>query len=802
MNFDTCSYEVIKPEKNQSTIIMSVTILFVLEHTVTVHVLDTDYTLNEGDILMVNPGVEYSYKETADAIVGIALFSMKLLNSVMNGKSVLFYCNSVDDKTRSYEDIRAIFYNLTEDYLYGRRQSDCRIDSNLYLLLDTLIEHYQTENLNEAQGNPDNDIRMQQMMQYIIGNLDQEVNLTALADSMFVSASTLSRIFKKNTGVYFADYVTKLRLQQSLLLLSGTDQNITQIALTCGFTNSTSFNRAFRKEMNMSPTKYRETHSDEVKERDIQKEKIEDEIRVRLEKNPTFNSTNKLSGDISVDILDNPGRFYEKPWDKMINGGSIDDLTHANMQYHVQYVSDKLHFKYVRVWSLFSTKLMITDGSGRNKCNFNMVDTALDFLVSNHLKVFLSLGRRPDMAAVSGGDVYKHDDYIPFVSKKAWQTALTEFFSHILERYGLNEVSGWAFELTFLPFYPFEKSRLWEHDPFSVEEAYDHLYKLVRQKTPGAEIGGFGIDISSDWERVSELYTHVVKKNEVPDFASFLLFPYDNVFDADGKYTRKVSKDRNQDILRVKEMRTLMEQTGLSDKKLYIIEFNESISNRNYVNDSCFRAAYIASRAEALLDNVDMMSVMCASDWISNYMDSMDILNGSIGLISKDRIKKPAYYALAFLNALGKTLLSHGKNHIITKADNGEVQMLLFNSSWFSAGYFLGPEEIPLQKIKSGAFFDEAPLELNVEILNMPKNKTWYVKKRILNRNHGSILDEWEKFQYESRLTRSDVKYLESISEPKMTLEKAYVDREGNLANMHIELKPHELCLVKIFSMD
>ena len=155
----------------------------------------------------------------------------------MKGKSVVFYCNSVADKTRSYEDIRSIFYHMTEELLYGARQSDCRIDSSLYMLLDTLIEHYQTENLNEAQGNPDNDIRMQQMMQYIIGNLDQEVNLTYLAESMFVSASTLSRIFKKNTGVYFADYVTRLRLQQSLMLLSGTDQNMTQIALSCGFTN-------------------------------------------------------------------------------------------------------------------------------------------------------------------------------------------------------------------------------------------------------------------------------------------------------------------------------------------------------------------------------------------------------------------------------------------------------------------------------------------------------------------------------------------------------------------------------------
>ena len=802
MNFDTCSYDVIKPIKNDSSMTMSLTLLFVLEDSITVHVLEDNFTLHEGDVLMINPGVEYSYKETGDAIVGVALFTMKMINSVMNGKSVVFYCNSVADKTRSYEDIRTIFYNMTEEFLYATRKSDCRIDSSLYLLLDTLIENYQTENLNEAQGNPDNDIRMQQMMQYIIGNLDQEVNLTDLAESMYVSASTLSRIFKKNTGVYFADYVTRLRLQQSLMLLSGTDQNMTQIALACGFTNSTSFNRAFRKEMNMSPTQYRELHSDDKKKKEEEKAKVGGEIRERLENNALIHGNNKLIGEIVEDLDENQGETYEKVWNKIINAGSVSDLNQANMQFHIQYLCEQLHFTSVRIWTLFSTKLMITDGSGKKKCNFNMVDTALDFLVNNHLKVFMSLGRRPDMAALSKGDVYKQNDYIPFVSKKAWEIAITEFFNHILERYGLKEVSKWFFELTFIPVYPEDKARLWEGDPFSIEEAYDYIYKLVRKKIPGAEIGGFGGAVADDWERLSELYSNLVKKDEKPDFVSFLLFPYDNVTGENGALERRVCKSLDSELMQVRQMRDLMEQSGIPDSKLYITEWNESISNRNYVNDSCFRACYIASRAEALLGKVDALAIMSASDWISNYMDSVGILNGSIGIISKDRIRKPAYFALAFLNTLGHRLLSHGKHYILTETDNGGIRLLLFNDSWFSAGYFLGPEEIPLSKLKSGTFFSETPLELSVVIKHLRGNGSWYIKKRIMNRDHGSILDEWEKFQYENRLMRSDVKYLESVSEPKMTLERAVIDREDHSVRLNVTLEPHEICLVHIFCME
>ncbi|WP_029322386.1 GH39 family glycosyl hydrolase [Butyrivibrio sp. AE3004] len=802
MNFDTCSYEIIRPKNDEKHMIMSLTLIFVLEGSITVNVLEDNFVLSEGDIVMINPGVEYSYSDTGDSIIGCALYSMKMIGSVMKGKSVLFYCNSVADKSRSYEDLRNIFYHMTEEYLYGSHQSDCRIDSNLYLILDTLIENYQTKNLNEAQGNPDNDVRMQQMMQYIIGNLDQEVNLTELAESMYVSASTLSRIFKKNTGVYFADYVTKLRLQQSLLLLSTSDQNMTQIALSCGFTNSTSFNRAFRKEMNMSPSQYRELHSEDAKKEAEEKGLIDRQIKKKLENNSAIHGNTGITGEIVTDLDENLGEDYKKIWNHILNIGSVSDLMSANMQYHTQYLYDKLHFGMARIWNLFSTKLMITDGSGRNACNFNMVDISLDFLVRNHIKVFLGLGRKPDMAATSTGDIYNQIDYIPFASKKAWESAVTEFFNHIVDRYGLKEVSKWQFELSFIPILPENEAKYWDGDPFSVEEAYDFLYMTLKRKIPEAKLGGFGGVVEYDWEKLLSLYTRLAEKDEKPDFASFILFPYENTVDKDGNPDKRISKDPDNEVRQVRQMRELMEQAGISDTELYITEWNISISNRNYLNDSCFRASYITSRAEKLIGQVDSLALMCSTDWISNYMDSTGLLNGSIGIVSKDRIRKPAYYSLAFMNSLGHKLLSHGEHYILSKKENGSIRLLLFNDSWFSAGYYLGPEEVPLDKMKAGTYSGGSMLDLSVTIKHLNGNGTWYIKRRILNRQHGSILDEWEKFQYETRLTRNDVKYLEAMSVPKLTLERAELEKPDNSISLKASLEPHEVCLIHIFSME
>ena len=75
----------------------------------------------------------------------------------------------------------------------------------MFKLLDCLVENYQLSQKRIEAYESENDARMREIMQYVLANLDQEISLNELADRMFVSTSTLSRIFKKNTGVYFAD---------------------------------------------------------------------------------------------------------------------------------------------------------------------------------------------------------------------------------------------------------------------------------------------------------------------------------------------------------------------------------------------------------------------------------------------------------------------------------------------------------------------------------------------------------------------------------------------------------------------
>ena len=76
----------------------------------------------------------------------------------------------------------------------------------------------------------------------------------------------------------------QLRVKTALGLLKYSEQNMTQIAMTSGFTNSASFNRAFRKIMGVTPTEYRESYRTESMKHEENRKKQETEIREELDR--------------------------------------------------------------------------------------------------------------------------------------------------------------------------------------------------------------------------------------------------------------------------------------------------------------------------------------------------------------------------------------------------------------------------------------------------------------------------------------------------------------------------------------
>jgi two-component system, response regulator YesN len=90
-----------------------------------------------------------------------------------------------------------------------------------------------------------------------------DLSLNTIAADFKVSPAYLGQLFRKETGKYYNDYLTEVRLQASKILLLETELKIRDILYRIGMPNQSYYNRVFKKAYGMSPLSFR--HKEPVK---------------------------------------------------------------------------------------------------------------------------------------------------------------------------------------------------------------------------------------------------------------------------------------------------------------------------------------------------------------------------------------------------------------------------------------------------------------------------------------------------------------------------------------------------------
>jgi|GEM_PF-519820 two-component system response regulator YesN len=98
---------------------------------------------------------------------------------------------------------------------------------------------------------------LQKAKAYIEKHYGDGITLTLISKMVGVSESHLSKLFVKETGENFIDYLTKIRIRQAIEWMK-TDMKLYEIAEKVGYLNPEHFSRVFKKTMGMSPAQYRE----------------------------------------------------------------------------------------------------------------------------------------------------------------------------------------------------------------------------------------------------------------------------------------------------------------------------------------------------------------------------------------------------------------------------------------------------------------------------------------------------------------------------------------------------------------
>ena len=101
--------------------------------------------------------------------------------------------------------------------------------------------------------------RVQEIMEYLDGNLSEEIDIDALAERFFISKYYMMRLFQKETGTTIYSYLTQKRLLKARELMDS-GMRATESCYACGFHSYSSFTRAYSKYFGTTPTGRTDAH--------------------------------------------------------------------------------------------------------------------------------------------------------------------------------------------------------------------------------------------------------------------------------------------------------------------------------------------------------------------------------------------------------------------------------------------------------------------------------------------------------------------------------------------------------------
>ena len=355
-----------------------------------------------------------------------------------------------------------------------------------------------------------------------------------------------------------------------------------------------------------------------------------------------------------VSDLNGPAVPLPHFWEHTVGSGHATLALRADWQAQLRRARTELGVGHVRFHGLLCDDMgtLVSEGDTMFYSFFN-ADQIFDFLLSIGMKPFVELSFMPTTLASGDQTVFHYRANVSAPKDYArWSELIRKLILHWVERYGLDELRQWYFEVWNEPnLTAFGSGKM--SDYF---ELYRYTVQAIKGIDARLQVGG-PATAANEW--IDE-FLGFCRASQLPaDFISTHHYPTD-AFGKPGDDTIAQLAASRRSVLR-EQARQVRTQAGTLP--VYYTEWCTSSNARDPLHDDPYAAAFIVKTILEANGLVQGYSYWTFSDiFEENYFPSVPF-HGGFGLLNIHGIAKPSYRAFQLLHELGTELLSVAGRH-------------------------------------------------------------------------------------------------------------------------------------------
>ncbi|EAL63287.1 beta-xylosidase-like protein [Dictyostelium discoideum AX4] len=351
---------------------------------------------------------------------------------------------------------------------------------------------------------------------------------------------------------------------------------------------------------------------------------------------------------------------WDHYWERTVGSGHAVLALREDWRRALALSHEKLGFQSVRFHGIFDDDLSVVqlDSNGSIIYSWYDVDQAYDYIVELGMAPYVELSFMPELLASGNATIFHYKGNItPPKNYTQWSNLIQAFITHVVDRYGMDVVSQWQFEIWNEP-----NCGFWSSDQTNYFKLLLETFNAIKSIYPQLSVGG-PATCQSAW--IPETLAFAKANGIQLDFVSTHEYPTD-------------IQPLQRNIM--KQVLTNSRQQVGPNMKLYYSEYNDGLFFRH---DTTYASAFIMFNIPDVYGIADIFSWWCFSDVFEEQGQQSVPFNQGFGLLTIYDIPKPSFKAFELLHETGKMRANVTGEHptagVFTTLSDDEIMVIIYN---------------------------------------------------------------------------------------------------------------------------